>query len=225
MNAQDLPGWIKACFEAANHHEEGPLVFNLHEFPLAGISEEESKEFRELMTKKINEAACKTLISFYESHDQLEPEFVVQAMQHLEAYEWAMKVLPPAKGYEGVVHAVMLTTEGKIMRQVVLLKNKRIELNNFEYDVIHAPFESLREKIKSPALKELYSVMRALCDKDAAEKKLPRNQRASEIFGKDLFGDVLIFLLHQEDQHPIYLPLYTPSIHHLHGVLSGQLDV
>lgn len=90
MNPEYMSEWIRACFERANNAKHGPLLFSLYEFPLE-IPPHEMKIFSDFMTERINDAARDALIEYFDGHEEINPELIVDAMKWQCNYHWDLK--------------------------------------------------------------------------------------------------------------------------------------
>jgi hypothetical protein len=84
-NPEKVPEFIENLFEYMNTKE---IVFSLHEFPIENAENTKDNQFRRFMVISINEAAKKALTEYYQSHEEVSPEEIIKAFQHLEKYDW-----------------------------------------------------------------------------------------------------------------------------------------
>ena len=85
MNPENMKKFIDIIFETMDTQD---ILFSLHEFPLGSTDLVIRDNFYSYMRQKMNNAAKKALLEYFESNEDITPEMVIDATKHLQAYDW-----------------------------------------------------------------------------------------------------------------------------------------
>lgn len=198
MNPEDGPDMIRGFFENANGYGAGALPFDIHEFFLKGLSSKTYMELQQTMIKKMNEAACETLISFYQNNDEFTIEDLAQGLRQHELHAWNFDeetCIPNFEKIKTSVYGVLVPANGHLDTcKVTIDENGKVVVSDFKKPAFVKSDSETNAKLEG-LLKQEYRNLVIAFDRENFETSDHKfNEVASAFAGFEIFGTAILCL-------------------------------